>query len=166
MSDEFREGMATATRVVIFSVVGAVLLIGLIWGLIAGGIFASNKIDAANQHNQYLHYQRQGVVNVASANAQASGAQDNFGTQEGYIQQVNRDVSSVVDDIASLQSDVAPGPAFYQDEADAAANDACSTAVLLTGSVPESPSMKSWIAVNCSAGSMSATSPIRSGKDS
>jgi hypothetical protein len=92
---------------------------------------------------------------------QARVVQNNYATQEGYI-------SAITDDVAQLDGVIAsePGAAdasALRAQAIGIGNQACLEASYLTGSVPVTPTMKSWISGNCYAGAVSLTSPLRNG---
>lgn len=133
-----------------WSLAAAAVVIALAIGAWQGGWFVAN---AANTKSYELHQKQ--------TDQQAHLAQNNFGTQEGYITQITNDVSAVDSDLAEAQG--APNAAALRTAALGYANQACQLANLLTGSVTASSSMTSWISGNCSAGSVSLQSPIRNG---
>jgi hypothetical protein len=92
---------------------------------------------------------------------QAHVVQNNYATQEGYITAITNDVASL-DGVIAEESG-SPDAAALRAQAIGIGNQACLEASYLTGSVPLVPSVRSWIAANCSAGAVSLASPIRTG---
>jgi hypothetical protein len=101
-------------------------------------------------------YQTQNVTR------QAHLVQNNFATQEGYISAISNDVANL-DGVVAQEGGNPPNLQALRVEALGIGNQACLEASYLTGSVPLQPTMATWIKVNCSAGTVSLTSPLRNG---
>lgn len=97
-----------------------------------------------------------------NATRQAHLVQNNYNTQEGYLQAIGNDVASLDGLVAQEGSNPADAAALRA-QAIGVGDQACLEASYLTGSVPVPSSMKSWINANCSAGAVSITSPLRNG---
>jgi hypothetical protein len=88
--------------------------------------------------------------------------QNNYNTQEGYLAAISNDVATIDGLTVQAGSDPADSAAL-KSQAIGVGDQACLEASYLTGSVPVPASMKSWININCSAGSVSLTSPLMKG---
>jgi hypothetical protein len=97
-----------------------------------------------------------------NATRQAHLVQNNYNTQEGYLAAISNDVATIDGLTVQAGSDPADSAAL-KSQAIGVGDQACLEASYLTGSVPVPASMKSWININCSAGSVSLTSPLMKG---
>lgn len=105
-----------------------------------------------------------GYWNLQFSNTQhaAQNIQRSYNVQHGYQTAITNYVTAATNDIADMQG--APDAAALKVEAIDAGDQACNTALLLIPSALSVPTeMQSWINGNCSAGTLSLTSPIRTG---
>lgn len=146
-------GMTVAgfTAVCIAVAILAVFGIG-IWRL---GWFVANQ----NLKQQtILEQHKKGLIKAQNQNIQNS-----MNVQEGYITAIQNYVTAIDTDIVAMSG----MPPNYQDlkqQAIQDGRDACHYASLLTGTVPEDPTMLSWIKGNCEIGTLSPRSPIWKGQ--
>ncbi len=97
-----------------------------------------------------------------NTNRQAHIDQSNYGAQKGFQAAVEQNISAAVGDVAQIPG--APDGAALKVEAINAGDKACYWAnQLVPSALPIPPQMEGWIKANCSFGTLSLHSPIRSG---
>ena len=126
--------------------------------ILIGGLFFAGQRLGFYLDNQNLKHQQQ-TVKIKN-----SIVQNQPNVQQGYVQAVSNDVTSM--DNYIVESQGAPNQAMMITEALGIGNQACLEASYLTGSYDVSAQMQNWINTNCSGGALkpSAIASIRAGK--
>ena len=149
MSISSRAGMTIAA--------GVLVVLAVVYGSVAiyRGSWDLANANAARSYN----------LQQKNTNRQAHIDHSNYGAQMGFQTAVEQNIAAAVGDVAQIAG--APDGAYLKVEAIDAGDKACYWAnQLVPSALPIPAQMNSWIKANCSFGTLSLRSPIRSGQGS